>query len=73
MSPAGDREASTAAAIAELRTEMKYLREDLAEVKQKLETLNKARWLGSGVLLAIGGGSLYGLQKLALLLPILGK
>lgn len=61
------------AAIARLEAEMQHMREDVIELKKTVETLSKARWVGSGFLLALGGGAVYGVQKLAVILPALGR
>lgn len=61
------QEESAVAAIARLETQMEFVLNELGDVKEALVTLNKARWLGSGFLIAIGAGGLAGLQKLALI------
>lgn len=66
--------------IVELRTEMKYLiegmkqmRDDVNVLQLTLEEFKESRWIGKGILMALGGGGLYGIQKLSIILPAFMK
>lgn len=67
------QDATIIAAIARLQAEMENVLKRQDAIEAKLDTLNKARWVGSGFLLALGGGGVYAAQKIAAIVPLLGK